>query len=131
MTSTQHIKTAHWACDVAQRVLANFEDAFPNDERPRKAIEAGRMWARGELKMSEVRQAAFAAHDAARCARDASQPKAEAAARSAGHAAATAHVITHAPHACKYALKACDDPISEGIWQKSGAPYANANRCVT
>lgn len=122
MAGIQHSKTVQWACDVAERVIVKFENAFPEDNRPRKAIEAGRMWARGELKMIDARKAAFAAHDAARCAKAAAQEKAEAAARAAGHAAATAHVITHAPHVCNYALKACDDPVSEDIWQKATAP---------
>ncbi len=122
MTNTRHIKTTQWACDVAERVLPRFESAFPDDARPRQAVAAGRSWARGDLKMIDARKAAFAAHAAARHAKDASQPYAEAAARSAGHAAATAHVITHAPHASKYALKACDDPVSESIWQKSRVP---------
>lgn len=122
MTNTQHIKTALWACDVAERVLVSFESVFPDDQRPQHAIEAGRKWACGEMKMTDARKAAFASHAAAREAKVLSHPKAEAAARSAGHAAATAHVITHAPHAGKYALKASDDPVSEEIWQKSTMP---------
>ncbi|MFB2533470.1 putative immunity protein [Paracoccus sp. p3-h83] len=124
MTSLNHIRAAEWACDVAQHVLDKFECVFPDDKRPRRAIEAGRMWARGELKMTDARKASFAAHDAARSAKSASQPQAEAAARAAGHAAATAHVITHAAHAFSYALKASDDPTAESIWQKSNSPCA-------
>ena len=88
-----------WACDCAERVLPRFEEACPEDDRPRKAIEAGRAWARGEMPFSEVRAAALAAHAAAR---NADQP----AARAAGHAAATAHVPGHARHAAAYAIKA-------------------------
>lgn len=119
MTSPDQISAAEWACRAAEHVLEKFECAFPDDKRPRHAIAAGRMWAGGELKMTNSRKAAFAAHDAARSAKDASQPQAEAAARAAGYAAATAHVITHAPHACNYALKACDDPTAERLWQRS------------
>lgn len=122
MKNIHHIKTALWACDVAERVLVNFESVFSGDRRPRNAVKAGRLWARGEMKMTDARKAAFAAHAAAREAKSASHPKAEAAARSAGHAAATAHVITHAHHAGKYALKACDDPVSEETWQRSTKP---------
>jgi hypothetical protein len=100
---------------------------FPEDERPRKAIEAGRKWASGEMTMMDARKAAFAAHAAARNAKSLFKPKAEAAARSAGHAAATAHVLTHAPHACSYALKACADPVSEKVWQKSVGPVDDKN----
>jgi hypothetical protein len=127
MANIRHIRMALWACDVAERVLVEFERVFPDDERPRKAIDAGRKWSSGELTMIAARKAAFAAHAAARNAKNSFEPKAEAAARSAGHAAATAHVITHAPHACTYALKACADPISEKLWQKSARPVDDTN----
>ena len=90
-----------WAAECAERVLPNFEDKYPKDDRPRQAIAAARAWVRGELTIGAVRSAAFAAHSAAR---DADEPGAQAAARAAGHAAATAHVATHAPHAATYAL---------------------------
>jgi hypothetical protein len=35
------------ACDCAEQVLQLFEEERPDDDRPRKAIEAGRAWARG------------------------------------------------------------------------------------
>ena len=38
-----------FAADCAERVLPIFEKAYPNDDRPRKAIEAGRAFARGEI----------------------------------------------------------------------------------
>jgi hypothetical protein len=85
-------------------VLPLFESQFPNDDRPRKAIEAARAWARGEIRVGEARTAALAAHAAARDA--AAHPAACAAARSAGHAAATAHVVTHARAVSLYADKA-------------------------
>ncbi len=84
-------------------VLPYFEEQHPEDNRPRAAIAAGRAWARGELAVSEVREAAFSAHAAAR---DADGAAAIAAARAAGHAAATAHVAEHARHAADYAVKA-------------------------
>lgn len=94
---------AAWAADCAERVLSYFEEALP-DDRPRKAIEAARAWARGEIRVSEARAAALEAHAAARAA--SAHPAAVAAARSAGHAAAVAHMAGHAPHAAAYAKKA-------------------------
>jgi immunity protein 5 of polymorphic toxin system len=98
-----HETLARRAADCAERVLPRFEEQYPDDHRPRKAIEAGRAWVRGEFAVSEARSAAFAAHAAAR---DADNPAACAAARAAGHAAATAHVAGHARHAAAYAVKA-------------------------
>ena len=91
-----------WAADCAEQVLHLFEEKYPADERPRKAVEVARAWANGEIKVGEARSAAFAAHAAARAA---VQVSARAAARAAGHAAATAHVSTHARHAAAYASK--------------------------
>lgn len=57
-----HSSLALWAADCAERALPYFEEKRPKDDRPRKAIEAGRAWARGEIKMSEARSAAVAAY---------------------------------------------------------------------
>ena len=53
-----------WAADCAEHVLPYFEEKYSEDDRPRKALEAGRAWARGELAMSKARDAAFTAHAA-------------------------------------------------------------------
>jgi hypothetical protein len=107
-------------------VLPYFEEMYPEDDRPRKAIEAARAWVRGDLAMVEARKAAFASHAAAR---DASHAAAQAAARAAGHAAATAHVANHTRHAAAYALKAIsaaessvDAAAAERDWQVRHLP---------
>jgi hypothetical protein len=92
-----------WASDCAERVLINFEILCPQDERPRKAIDAARAWTHGMIKVGDARDAAFASHAAAR---DISNPAAKYAARAAGHAAAAAHVVSHAYYAAEYAVKA-------------------------
>ena len=94
---------AFWAADCAEHVLPSFEERHPDDDRPRKAIEAIRAWARGEIKVGAARSAAVAAHAAARAAET---PAACAASRSAGQAAGTAHMAGHAIHAAEYAAKA-------------------------
>lgn len=94
---------ALWAADCAEHVLPYFEEECPKDNRPRKAVEAARAWVDNEITVSEARDAAFAAHTAAR---DTNQAAAREAARAAGHAAATAHVDDHAPHAATYSVKA-------------------------
>jgi hypothetical protein len=99
-----HRSQALSAADCAERVLALFEGQYPGDDRPRKAIEAARAWARGEIRVSEARAAALEAHAAARAT--SAHPAAVAAARSAGHAAATAHMAGHARHAEAYAAVA-------------------------
>ena len=89
-----------WATDCAEHVLPYFEEKYPKDDRPRKAIETARAWAQGKATVGEARTAAFASHAAAR---DTDRGAARAAARSAGQAAATVHVPDHAIHAANYA----------------------------
>jgi hypothetical protein len=106
-----HRTLAIWATDCAEHVLSYFEEKYPKDNRPRKAVEAGRAWVRGEISVSEARSAAFAAHAAAR---DADEGIARAVARATGHAAATAHVAGHAVYAANYAATAI---AKERAWQ--------------
>ena len=83
-------KTARlFAADCAERVLPIFEKERPHDDRPRKAIEAARAYARGEIDAA-ARDAAWAAVRAAAraAARDAARDAAWAAARAAAWAAA-------------------------------------------
>lgn len=96
---------ALWAADCAEHVLPYFEKEYPEDDRPRRAVEACRTWARtGVCKMADVRKDSLAAHAAARGAPENSA--ARFAARAAGQAVATAHVPTHAIGAAWYGVKA-------------------------
>jgi hypothetical protein len=79
----EHKLLALWVADCAEHVLLLFENHYPQDNRPRKAIAAARAWASNEMKMTAARKFALAAHAAAR---NATEPEAIAAARSAGHA---------------------------------------------
>src|SRR4029077_8398449 len=61
-----HRLLAVWAAECAEHVLHHFEEVRPGDDRPRRAIELGRAWARGEIRWSEARTAAGHANAAAR-----------------------------------------------------------------
>ncbi len=121
---------ATWAADCAERVLPLFEKAYPQDARPRTAIEVCRTWVQtGMFRMAEIRGASLAAHAAARSAKE--NPAACCAARAAGQAVATAHVAQHAFGGALYALKAiaAADPAQavanvakEHSWQVRHAP---------
>lgn len=102
LTDSDHHLLAVWAADCAGHVLHLFEEIRPNDDRPRRAIEATRAWARGEITMSQSRAAGGHAMAAARKLRGA----ARFAAFSAGQAAVTAHVAAHELGAAAYAIKA-------------------------
>ena len=53
------------AADFAERVLPLFEAQYPDDDRPRKAIDAVRAYARGEITKEQLDAAWDAAGDAA------------------------------------------------------------------
>jgi hypothetical protein len=105
---TNHRTLAVWAADCADRVLPYFEERHPEDDRPRKAIEAARAWVKtGVFRMADVRKVSLAAHAAARDIEE--DDAARSAARAAGQAMATAHVPGHAIAAAVYAATAVRD----------------------
>jgi hypothetical protein len=57
-----------FATDCAEMVLPIYEKQYPNDNRPRKAIQAARDYANGLITAEELNDAAGAAADAARAA---------------------------------------------------------------
>jgi hypothetical protein len=117
---------AVWAADCAERVLPFFENAYPNDDRPRKALEACKVWVRtGVFRMADIRNASLSAHAAAREAKE--NNAACFAARACGQAVATAHVPQHAFGAAYYALKIFAETDSAKIsgelsWQSRHLP---------
>ena len=109
VSKTDHRTLGIWAADCAERVLHYFEEKYPEDKRPRKALEALRTWVQtGAFKMADVRRDSLAAHAAARSVKE-NNHAARSAARSAGQAVATAHVPTHAIGAAVYAATAVRD----------------------
>ena len=81
--------------DCAEMVLPIFEKDYPNDDRPRKAIQAARDYANGLIGEEAMYAAMYAAWDAAGdaawdAARDAARAAAWDAARAAASAAASA-----------------------------------------
>lgn len=116
LTDSDHHLLAVWAADCAGHVLHLFEEIQPNDDRPRRAIEATRAWARGEITMSQSRAAGGHAMAAARKLRGA----ARFAAFSAGQAGVTAHVAAHELGAAAYAIKAARAAAVEGQEKEAG-----------
>jgi hypothetical protein len=102
LTDSDHQLLALWAASCAEHVLELFESAQPEDPRPRQAIEQVRAWVRGEVTMTQARNAAGHANAAARHLRGAARH----AAFAAGQAAAVAHVAAHELGAAAYAIKA-------------------------
>ena len=127
LSDTDHHLLALWAAGCAEHVLHYFDQIRPEDSRPREAIDAARVWVRGEMRMSDARKAAFASNAAAREVSGA----ARFAALAAGQAAAVAHVAAHDLGAAAYAIRAARAAASEeadaaGVaecrWQREQLP---------
>ena len=112
----QHRLLAAWAADCAEHVLDYFCSQYSDDDRPRRAIEQARAWSRGEISMTQAREAAYAAHDAAKAATGAARE----AARAAGHAVATAHMADHELGAAAYAIRAVRAASPEDTRDEAG-----------
>ena len=110
LTDEDHRLLADWALLCAEHVLHLFEDQQPRDGRPREAIDLGRAWIRGEVRMGDARRAAFRANAAAREITD----PAKFAALSAGQAAAVPHVAAHDLGAAAYAIRAAGAQVPTG-----------------
>ena len=104
-----HHRLAIWAADCAEHVLHHFEQARPSDNRPRRAIELGRAWARGEATWWDARSAGGHANAAARDLSGAARH----AAYAAGQAAAVGHVAAHELGTAAYAIRAAQAAAPE------------------
>ena len=128
LQDADHHLLAIWAADCAQHVLHFFEEMQPDDDRPRRAIESARGWARGEIKMSQSRAAGGHAMAAARELSGAARY----AAYAAGQAGVVAHVAAHELGAAAYAIlavrAAAPDHQAEEVgrleceWQRAQLP---------
>ena len=103
MAILDHKTLAVWALTEVELALKIFEEAHPDDKRPRAAIDAGWRWVRGEQSMWDARKFA---HPCLAAAREADSESATYAARACSHALAVAHVPSHAGAVPGYLYKA-------------------------
>jgi hypothetical protein len=104
LSDEDHHLLAVWAAQCSGHVLRYFEEVCPDDDRPRRAVEAARAWANGEITMKQARAAAGASQEAAASLKEVSEA-ARLAALSAGQAAVVAHVAAHELGAAAYAIR--------------------------
>ncbi len=102
-----------WAAESAKEVLEIFEEGHPADSRPRDAIDAAWTFARGGERGTSLRDAAWAAHEAARRAGTATAGYAARAAMCAASAAylhplADAHQVKQILGAAAHAARAAE-----------------------
>jgi immunity protein 5 of polymorphic toxin system len=116
LSDADHHLLALWAADCTEHVLHYFEQAQPCDDRPRRAVELARAWARGEITMTPARTAAGHATAAAREVFGAARE----AAHAAGQAGAVAHVAAHELGAAAYAIRAARAAAPDGEREAAG-----------
>lgn len=105
VSKTDQKTLALWAIDCAERVMHFFEEKYPQDNRPRKAIETLKEWIKtGVFKMAVIRKSSLDSHAAAK--EIGNDNPASSAAHAAGQAVATAHVPRHAYGPAIYAQQA-------------------------
>lgn len=89
----KHRTLVMWALDCAKIPLAQFEEKYPHEFRPRMALELCEAWSRGKIKMPAAKRAILDAHAVAKEIEDNVYG---ALCHAIGHAGATVHVETHA-----------------------------------
>jgi hypothetical protein len=82
-----------WALELAEETVLVLEVRYPDDHRPRKAVEAARAWAAGEIKMPLARRAILACHA---MAKELVEPADIAWCHAVGQACSTVHTEGHA-----------------------------------
>ena len=117
-----------FAADCAEHVLHIYEAKYPNDNRPRAAIDMLRRYMAGNADGSELRAAAdaayvaayfaaYAAYAAALAAADAADAAAHSAADAAAHSAALA--AADAAYAAAYFAAHAAADAAEKLWQSN------------
>lgn len=96
LIDTQSKETiSKWCLDYAEEIiLPIYQKYYPNDGRPKMALDASRDWFLGLKKLPEVKHIIL--HECHQAAREAdNNPAAQAAARTLGQASACFHTPTH------------------------------------
>ena len=108
----------------AEHVVHLFSDKYPDDKRSLHAIEKARSWARDEITMTQAREAAYAAHDAAKDTNGSASLEA----RAAGHAVATAYMADHELGTAAYAINAVKEASIRDVKEEAGKKRRNSKR---
>lgn len=88
----KHRTLVMWALDCAKIPLAQFEEKYPYELRPRAALELCEAWAGGKIKMPAAKRAILDTHTVAK---EIDDRVCGALCHAIGHAGATVHVETH------------------------------------
>ncbi|MDD2489812.1 MAG: hypothetical protein PHY26_00955 [Bacilli bacterium] len=96
---------ARWAIDCVERFMPLFEKKYPNEKRPRDAINMLKKWITVEVKMWDARKYTYPVLVAARELEKTDKASSQIA-RACSHTLATCHVPIHAEGAAMYTVSA-------------------------
>ena len=82
-----------WALELAEETVRELESRYPDDHRPREAVEAARAWAAGEIKMPLAKRAILDCHA---MAKELTDPADIARCHAVGQACSVVHTEGHA-----------------------------------
>ena len=118
-----------WVLELAEETALQLAERYPEDLRPREAIDAARAWATGEIKMPIAKQAILNCHamakvltDPADIARCHAVGQACSVVHTAGHALGypmyelTAIVLEHGLEACRDAVERRADYFAQRLY---------------
>lgn len=111
----EHRTLVVWALDCAKIPLAQFEEKYPQELRPRRALDLCEKWSRGKIKMPVAKRAILDAHAVAK---EMDDKVCGALCHAIGHAGATVHVETHALGLVFYELTALVLQFGKDEYQK-------------
>ncbi|MDR2783904.1 MAG: hypothetical protein LBB48_08730 [Treponema sp.] len=57
-----HKTMALWAFEFAEETIEKLKKKYPNEDRPRKALEVTKLWASGKVKMPTAKQEILKCH---------------------------------------------------------------------
>ena len=93
ISSQSHRALVLWALDLADESVTQLASRYPNDSRPREALDAARAWAAGEIKMRQAQQKILACHAVAK---DIDTREDIAMCHAVGQACSVVHTVGHA-----------------------------------
>jgi len=82
-----------WALELAEETAQELAEKYPEDCRPREAVEATASWARGEIKMPIAKQAILSCHA---MTKELTDPADIARCHAVGQACSVVHTVGHA-----------------------------------
>lgn len=121
METQSHRVLTLWAFDFASESIAKFEEKYPEEKRPREALEAAKDWAFGKIKMRIAQRKILDCHA---FAKEIENKEDIAICHSIGQACAAVHTAGHAigypiydltAIVYKYGIENCKDAVE---WRK-------------